>query len=285
MVYLFRSTIISSATGLLFGVVAALLSEARAEPVAKAISLEGMVVLHQLNAEHILRVGDPIEKGSEIRTSRGAAAKILMADQTIVDIGPNSSLKVNEFAMKSEHERNVELGVDFGTVRASVNKKLQEGGKFQIRTKTSVFAVRGTEFVVNSADKSVLTVLEGKVEADALMQGSTASAMVDAGKQVSVGKQGLSQIALLSPSALQSLTRASRIEDQTFRQAIVISDPVKSRRMGNSTFGVLASRVKLPSVSVPVKTVKTPGVFTPDATLISGSLSNYYPVSVKVNFQ
>ncbi len=74
-----------------------------------------------------------------------------MTDRTIVDLGPSSLFKVNEYQLKNGSDRNVDLSLDYGTARSSVNQPItSDKGKFTIRTKAATMGVRGTEFIINA---------------------------------------------------------------------------------------------------------------------------------------
>ncbi|MBN2719862.1 MAG: FecR domain-containing protein [Proteobacteria bacterium] len=104
-------------------------------------------------ADRLLRPGD------SIRTGKGGSVELrLMADGSRVDVGPETSFKV-------EDEDTVCL--DFGKVLFDIRNWL-EGKKrrFEVRTPAAVCAVRGTRFGVftDPGGKSTLFVLEGEVE-------------------------------------------------------------------------------------------------------------------------
>jgi len=102
-----------------------------------------------------LKVGDRLYKGDVVNTSSDGAVKLLMSDKTILDIGPSSLFKVNEYKLKNVNDRQVDLGMDYGKVRALVNQKVNDKGRIQIRTKAAVMGVRGTEFIVNAGSPSI----------------------------------------------------------------------------------------------------------------------------------
>src|SRR5690606_273143 len=117
-----------------------------AEPwAARVVSLEGVATV----VGKKLRPGDALKEGTEIRTADATVVKLLLADDTIVDLGPNSTFQVERMRPKNGADREVTLRLDLGKARTSIQKKLNRGGKFLIRTKASVLAVRGTELLLD----------------------------------------------------------------------------------------------------------------------------------------
>ncbi len=93
-----------------------------------------------------------IYQGDIINTPSDGFAKLLLKDRTILDIGSSSLFHVNKFVVKpgKESEREIELSLKFGSVRAAVARKLKGKGKFKISTPAATMGVRGTEFVVKA---------------------------------------------------------------------------------------------------------------------------------------
>lgn len=143
-------------TGFVVALFASIQVFAAGEPnVGKAVSVSGKVLLRYEGGSSLqtgfLKPGDSIVKGAIINTGSTGAVKILMTDRTIVDLGPSSLFKVNEYQLKNGNDRNVDLSLDYGTARSSVNQPItSDKGKFTIRTKAATMGVRGTEFIINA---------------------------------------------------------------------------------------------------------------------------------------
>ncbi len=90
------------------------------------------------------RAGDPIYAGDVINTASNAGVKIMLRDRSILDLGPSSLFKVSEFKQGKNSERQVELDMTYGSVRAAVTEKLKGQSKFKLRTPSAVMGVRGT---------------------------------------------------------------------------------------------------------------------------------------------
>ena len=116
------------------------------------------------SAERPLSYGDFVYAGEVIRTDGGSRVKILMSDRSIIDIGEDSAIRIRTYPANANAESARELDLELGSIRASVKKSPTGQGRFFIRTKSSVLAVRGTEFGVTLVAGNVsLSVFDGSV--------------------------------------------------------------------------------------------------------------------------
>lgn len=95
-----------------------------------------------------LKVGDVIRQGDVINTSSSGSVKLLLQDKSILDIGPSALFDITQYKTNHGGDRNVDIQMPYGQVRAAITRKLEGGGSFKIKTKTVTMGVRGTEFVV-----------------------------------------------------------------------------------------------------------------------------------------
>lgn len=125
-----------------------------AEPAGKAVGVVGKVLVRNLDSSkpemRFMKVGDPVERGTLINTGSGASVKLMLKDKTILDLGGSTLFKVDEFLLKNGDNRNVQMSMDYGKVRASVNTPVGAAGRFSIKTQAATMGVRGTEFIVAS---------------------------------------------------------------------------------------------------------------------------------------
>lgn len=180
-----------------------------------------------------LEVGENVHVGDRIETGRASSVKLLLADRSIVDISANSAFTVSAFAPRSGGDRDLDLDVEFGKVRASVNRKLEGKGHIQLHTKASVLAVRGTEFVVtasrdgNAAQQVV--VVSGRVQVSAISGPN--SVFVAAGSQWenaahAAGAPAVwnTQVHPLAAQQLNAVLASARTDDNSFYRAIVVGN-------------------------------------------------------------
>ncbi len=182
-----------------------------------------------------LAVGDPVYLTDVIETKENSSAKLLLSDKTVVDIAPSTSFHISDFKLNSVADREVDGTVDFGEIRSLVSKKLNQKGRFNIRTKSSVLAVRGTEFFVRDGK---ITVTEGKVWIQSTQgKGAGSQAMITPGQQWRVtgsdgGKRSM-EVVTVPKNELNQLTTSRRVRDNTFARTVTFGTP-ENRNEGSN---------------------------------------------------
>lgn len=117
--------------------------------------------------ERDLGPNDSIAPGDVIVTGGDSYLKIYYKDDSIMDVGPNSSLKVVRFD-QGQTTRNIEFMIVEGKVRTLVTRTLGRGSSYRVGTPISSMSVHGTEWVTHAYQsegqhRTDVTVLEGKV--------------------------------------------------------------------------------------------------------------------------
>lgn len=142
-------------------------SSLMAEQIAVGVvsDVENDVISVYKGVEKRLDVGMFIEKGSKIITGKMARVKIMMMDDSLLIIAPDSEFSIDEYLIDIDKKsRKSILGLLRGKVLFYVNKVFsKEGSKFEVRTKTSIAGVRGTKFIVESGDREFVGVINGEV--------------------------------------------------------------------------------------------------------------------------
>lgn len=95
------------------------------------------------------KVGFKVHAGDSVTSGADSRAKIIMSDKNVINVSPDSKVTITKYENSTaKGTRNVELKVDYGKVRASV-EQIYDGdkSKFNIRTPTAVAGVRGTDFI------------------------------------------------------------------------------------------------------------------------------------------
>jgi len=137
----------------------------------------------------MLKVGLSLPKDSKITTRESGWVKLLLIDDSIIDLGSSSELTLTSCQTKNLNTQ-IELEMELGAIRALVNKnpkKKRDG--FQLKTGTSFLGVRGTEFFVtrqeNSAGEVIekIGVREGLLEVRSLFDDSKKPSFVNAGTE------------------------------------------------------------------------------------------------------
>ncbi len=209
--------------------------------------------------------GDTLANNDVVNTEAGASAKLLFTDQSIIDLGANSSFKVSDYALKSTDNRTGTFSLLFGKMRSLVTKKVGDKGKVQYKVGNSVMGVRGTEFVIDApkgANGAVsipkLVVVSGIVavgnisgaapvlvkQGEALTANFGAAASAPSGTGGAAGATGPSQtsenaptVQKVSSSEMQSVVSSSKAVDNTFDAAVTIKPAESNSEKGSSEKG------------------------------------------------
>ncbi|MES2962325.1 MAG: FecR family protein, partial [Bdellovibrionota bacterium] len=165
--------------------------------------------------------GDTVISGSDSR------AKIKMADGNELNISPDSKIVIEDYQYdKADNKKKVLLNILKGKVRATTREdnmytdKAKDGqaNTFQIRTKSAVAGVRGTDFLTSfdpSTNKTGVVTFKGKVEFGSVGKDGKVSnsVQVTAGLSTSmVGGQAPEPPKPVPPSELKSLNSETRAE-------------------------------------------------------------------------
>lgn len=215
-----------------------------AENLVTIVSVNGIAY----SGDRRLQPGDRLPEGSQIRTESAAGVKILLPDRSIMDVGPLSKITIEKATKADEISSLLELG----TVRSSVQKKTTPKGKFTIRTKASVLAVRGTEFVVNVEEvggqlKEQVSVVGGLVERlPAPSLPNTEAKSISAGEQLTlagqitdkgVTLQQMPVVAKMDEGKMAGILASNTVQDRTFKAEIELrKEGPEGQQTGMRTF-------------------------------------------------
>lgn len=96
-------------------------------------------------------VGTRVEATDIVRTGKDGRAGISFADQSRLSLGPNSVLVIDRFEFDpTTHAGGFDSTLRRGTLSAVSGKLAHQSPKaMTVRTRSTVLAVRGTEFVVS----------------------------------------------------------------------------------------------------------------------------------------
>lgn len=107
----------------------------------------------------------PLYEGDTLSTDNDSYLEVIFDDSTILKLDPNSRLTIKSLVRQKTNSTIVELFK--GRVMAIV-KKLFEKEEFTVKTKMAMAAVKGTEFIVDTADEDKVGVYDGAVEVSGL---------------------------------------------------------------------------------------------------------------------
>ena len=131
-------------------VLAFVATTARADEAGKVVSLEGTVEIGRAAVFKRADVGSTIQSGDTVRTGSPGRARILFADDSVLNLGDSTTLLVDETVFNaSKGAASTLMHLLGGKVRALVSEYYSTNqASYTIETTTAVSGVRGTEFIV-----------------------------------------------------------------------------------------------------------------------------------------
>ena len=104
-----------------------------------------------------IRVGTKLEKKDIVVTRNKTKLQIEFKDNTIITVGKNSKLKIDNYIFDDKHKEKSSFGISFikgifKSITGKIGKLNPE--KFKLKTKTASIGIRGTRLIVNAKDKS-----------------------------------------------------------------------------------------------------------------------------------
>jgi len=115
----------------------------------------------------------------KITTSANSRVQVILKDNTVVTIGPNSTFTFDAYKFGGKDDSEVKMHIDrgfFRSVTGKIGKLAPE--RFKVKTVSATIGIRGTDFsALVSEDKETISCYKGKVDVFV----SNTSFTVDAG--------------------------------------------------------------------------------------------------------
>ena len=142
---------------------------ARAEAVGRVLAMRGGASIKPAGAKEFqaLARGQDVTEGAVIKTDGGGAARLLMNDRSILDLGPSSHITVARYQVdRAQKKRSVGIHVFVGKLWARVTNVFGQDKNYEIHTANAVAGVRGTELIVSVelSGKAEVICVSGSVE-------------------------------------------------------------------------------------------------------------------------
>lgn len=139
------------------------------EEAGRLSKVAGRVDILRSGADNAVSVkeGESVSVGDIIRTKSDGRAEVTFVDNSVMKIGPRSRLGIEEYLYKPDKEtRNVSLRLYRGIAGFHVRKALYPAGgsKFEMKTRTAVAGVRGTEGILYTSAYEAVYIKEGLVK-------------------------------------------------------------------------------------------------------------------------
>jgi len=135
---------------------------ALADQAGSVVRINGTPLRHRGATVEPLRTGDAVQIGEVVETDAAAKVKILLADDSILAIGPKSRVTIAEFLLEPQHRR-AQVEVLVGRFKLSVAKFFGAQSDYEIRTPTAVAGVRGT-VLWGDTELDAVCALDGRIQ-------------------------------------------------------------------------------------------------------------------------
>ncbi|MDX2169581.1 MAG: FecR family protein [Deltaproteobacteria bacterium] len=147
--------------------------------------------------------GATVAVGDTIVTAAGAKVKILLADDSVLAIGPGSQVVLDELALAPQ-SRAAKLRVLAGRFKLAIAAWLTGSSRFEVETPTAVAGVRGT-VLWGDTELDAICALHGTIEVRPRQGGSPAT--LSAGQCVTDMADGKTAPLKPSPAELAAYLR------------------------------------------------------------------------------
>ncbi|MEO5378912.1 MAG: FecR domain-containing protein [Magnetococcus sp. DMHC-6] len=120
--------------------------------IAQVKNIKGSAFIEREGRQAILKVGDVLEQADIIYTEADGAVGIVFMDNSLVSVGPETVLALDQFEFNTTtHEGVFNSSLRQGTLAVKSGKIVKHSPEaMKINTRHAVLAVRGTEFVVSA---------------------------------------------------------------------------------------------------------------------------------------
>jgi len=146
-----------------------------AAPVGHIVAFQGDVKLLPGGSEAATTaaaLNSPLSLGDLVRTAADGKARILLADDSVLTLGPSTALRLDETVYDPAKPQQVgRVRLLWGKLRTIVRHAFGEDRPFEVETETAVIGVKGTHFIVDTAVSPGALGTPGECTAGILMSG------------------------------------------------------------------------------------------------------------------
>ena len=171
--------------------------------IGNVISFKGSVSINRASQDIRVKLNLPIEKSDVISTKKNSNVIIRFDDQTIITVGKNSALSIEEYLYDEKDSKNSKTQFNFfkGTFK-SVTGAIGHlnPDKFRLKTRTANIGIRGT---VTLGNDKIIACTKGSIG----VKSKGSSVVLKAGQYTSIGIKKPSAPKLLTAKVLAGLNR------------------------------------------------------------------------------
>ncbi len=143
---------------------------AQAESIGKLVKVKGDVQIISESGDSVqAKALAELNTGAMIKTGSGSYAKLIMKDDTVFQLGPNSDFSLDQFEFKTKNERTATYSLAKGQLRSWFVHKSPDK-TLSIKTPTASMGIRGTEILTDvysdtdGNQKTDIALVRGKLE-------------------------------------------------------------------------------------------------------------------------
>jgi ferric-dicitrate binding protein FerR (iron transport regulator) len=151
-----------------------------------------------------LAIGMRVSSGDIVRTAAKGRVQLLLADSSLVNIGPSSELRLATLRASGGPGSGVSLKLVVGKMWARVSHLLGSNPDFSVDSGNAVAGVRGTSFFtgVDADGTSETTVIRGRVE----LENRLGQKIFVGPMQRGIARAGGTSLVTVTPEVIQQLT-------------------------------------------------------------------------------
>jgi hypothetical protein len=98
--------------------------------------------------------GDPLLETDLVITESTGRVDLLLRDDSLIELGPESLIRIDQYISNSGADREVEINMPFGSTRIRISKKVEKKGRFCLRTPAMAIESASMEIVAKSEDRN-----------------------------------------------------------------------------------------------------------------------------------
>jgi hypothetical protein len=127
-------------------------AKTRREPAGEITALLPSVSIQRGPSIDPAKKSDPIFLHDLVRTSPGGRVRIRLADQSVISLGTDSEIRIQQVNAKSQRTN---IQIVYGLIRMQIQHMTSDAGRFELKTPVAVAGVIGTDFGADSSDPNV----------------------------------------------------------------------------------------------------------------------------------
>ena len=196
--------------------------------------IKGNPMIDHGGEQVLIQLGAPVYLNDAIQTNKKGKVEIVFLDKSILYIGPVSKVSITRYFYDPKtHISQTEVSLLQGKIRNKVRRLQQENSRYEVKTKTALCGVIGTDFAMKTFDgeKGSIFCFDGTIWVKRFAAPADEK-ILKADQQMDFSHKLLASVKKLSAvrikETIQEITIASDEGEHLFDTAAVCSDPERS---------------------------------------------------------